>query len=232
MNNTSVLSWQNETTLSPHPLERSIGPDSLLIDANFVQFDNFVPVLNAISAENDKISFEIQFDRVLKVVEVDKSDLTGVPYVVTIREGTRYLGKLVLGADALNLYDDLASRRLITATKFLKYLVKSIPAGCGVYKVENLHGAVELTSDSYVNYDILGQDVTFSAVALPEISTEPYLKTLNLISPVQNNVYMKDSPLVKISSNGGYVVGFSLVGTGIANLLSQENNTIPTNPNP
>lgn len=232
MNDLTVISWQSETSLSPYPLSKSIGFDNLLIDANFVQFDNFAPVLKSVYAANDIITFEILFDKLKKTISIARSSLTGIPYTVVIRDNTRYLGKLVLGPEASSLYDDLASRRFDLDVKFLSFLVKSIPSKVGVYSIDNLFGGVQFGNDANVFYQITGNNVTFNAVATPTQNPNLYLKTINGVGPSSNNFKIVESSIVKITGNGAGVVQFSLVGSSFANLLIDQNNTIPTNLNP
>lgn len=232
MNNLNVLSWQNESSLSPYPLAKSIGYDNLLIDANFVQFDAFSPVLKTLTVGSDKYIFEIVFDRVTKLVEVDKADLTGVPFDVTIYDGTRYLGKLVLGPEALAIYDLLGSRTLKTNTKFLQFLVKSIPSNCGVYSIDSFFGDLSFLHDDHIWYEGSGQNITFNAVALEGLTDEPYLKTLNLVPPANNNLNITESEIIKVTGAGIGLVTISVVGTSVSNLVVEQNNSIPTNPNP
>lgn len=229
MNTLNVLSWQNESTLSPYPLSKSIVIDNFIIDANFVQFDAFIPVLKSITANNDTFFIEIEFDQLTKIVEVSKNDLVGSPYTVVINEDGRYLGKLVLGPDANTLYEEIASRELKYNTKFLAFLVKSIPSACGVYKIGNFYGELNFSSVDYISYDVAGLKVTFSAVSLPNETNEIFLKTLNGVHPAQNGVYLQDSETIKIVGSGAGTIQISQVGTSVGNLVADQNNTIITN---
>jgi hypothetical protein len=107
MANIGVLSWNNETNLSPYPLVSSFGYDDLIIDANFIQLDGFIPVLKTIKTGNDLFEFVIQFDKLIKTITVNKSELLDSPYTILIKDNTRYLGKIVLGSNAVYLYDEL-----------------------------------------------------------------------------------------------------------------------------
>jgi len=231
MANLNVLSWNNESALSPYPLVNSFGYDDLLIDANFIQFDGFVPVLKSISAANNIIEFIIQFDNLIKTITVNKLDLLGVAYPITIKEGTRYLGKIVLGPNAVYLYDELANRTLTLNIKFLAFLVKSIPSNAGVYKLQSNFGELALTSDENIWYNVGGNDVEFNAVSFGALSSEPYLKSLNTVLPTANSVFIQDSETIKITP-GTNTFTVSLRGLSVGNVVAQQNNTLPTNPNP
>lgn len=227
----NVLSWNNESNLSPYPLVNSFGYDDLIVDANFVQFDNFIPILQTVSAANNLFEFIIKFDNLTKTIVVNKLDLLGSPYTIIIKEGTRYLGKLILGANAVNLYDTLANRTLTINTKFLSFLVKSIPSKAGVYKLQSNFGELAITSDNYIWYNLNGNNVEFNAVAFGQFSDDPYLKSVNSVLPTNNSVYIQDSDTVKITpSNNTFTV--SLRGLSVGNVVAQQNNTLPTNPSP
>jgi hypothetical protein len=227
----NILTWNSETSVSPYPLEKSIGVDNLIIDANFVQFDDFVPILKNVSVSNDTFLITIQFDQVLKTISIEKSLLTGAAYTVVIRDGVRYLGKLVLGPEAANIYQDLVNKTLVQNVRFLSIVVRSIPSNAGVYSIAKLFGDLEFVATDNVSYAVDGQDVTIDAISIPaEISS--YLKTINSIGPVNNNIALKDSETVKISIGSSSTVVFSLVGNSASNLIVEQNNTIPTNQNP
>ena len=228
----NTLTWQNETSLTPYPLSKSIGHDTLIIDANFIQFDNFVPSLTKVEFGNESISLTIVFDRYTKVIEVLRSNFTGIPYAHTVKFADRYVGKIVFGADALALSSSLNNHELDVDVKFLAFLVKSIPSNAGVFKLDGMHGALHFTSDENISYLVTGQKVRFDAVSIPTLTDQPYLKTLNSIAPTSNNVFLRDSELIKVSSNGAATVLISLIGTGISDFIMEQNSTIPTNPNP
>lgn len=227
-----ILSWNNESEGTPYPLERTLGVDSLIVDANFVQFDAFQPILLSTTVADDQFTFRIQFDRTIKTINISKFLLTGVTYTSTIYDGARYLGTLVLGADAVALYDELVNKTFNTNIKFLANTVKSIPSNAGVYSLNGFTGIVVLETDDFSWYETAGNEITINAVYVPSPTDENFLKTLNLVTPVDNNVHIKDSETVKISMLGPSAIQISLVGTSAANLIMEQNNTIPTNPNP
>ena len=46
MANYNPLNWQNENGLSSYPFDRDLEVQDFIVDARFVQFDNYVPVYN------------------------------------------------------------------------------------------------------------------------------------------------------------------------------------------
>jgi hypothetical protein len=231
MANLNVLSWNNESGLSPYPLVKSFGYDDLIIDANFIQFDNYVPILQTIIASDDIFQFTIKFDNLIKTIIVNKLDLLGTPHTVLIKESTRYLGKIVLGTNAANLYDELANRTLTLNIAFLSFLVKSIPSTAGVYKLQSNFGELAITSDDYIWYNQTNNNVEFNAVAYDQHTNDTYLKSVNSVLPIDNSLYIQDSETIKITP-GNSTFTVSLRGLSIGNIAAQQNNTLPTNPNP
>jgi len=129
----NTISWQNETSLTQYPLSRSLGYDSLLIDANFVQFDNFVPVLKKIVFGNVNLTITITFDHYTKEISVPISNFSGLPYTYKLKFDDRYVGKLVFGADANVICENLNNHELNVEIPFLVFLVKSIPSKSGLF---------------------------------------------------------------------------------------------------
>lgn len=228
----NVLSWQNETTLSPYPFLASFGHDNFIIDANFVQFDNFIPILSKIEFYDMYVNLEIIFDKFTKVITVAKSNFNGLPYTKTITVDGRYLGKLIFGPDAHIISDELANLIITVGIPFLSFIVKSIPSDSGVYTIENVYGALIFSSNDDIVFTVDGQNVTFDAVAIPNSSEEVYLKTINGVVPTNNNIIINDSLIIKVSSSGTSVIQFSLVGTGVDNLVVEQNSNIPVNHDP
>ena len=58
----NALNWQNENSLSNFPLSSYIEFRDFLVDARFVQFDNFTPVLNTITVDETSVTLTITFD--------------------------------------------------------------------------------------------------------------------------------------------------------------------------
>ena len=56
------LSWQNENALSSYPFSEDIDVQDFIVDAKFVQFDNFLPILNYVLVERDRLNLTMTFD--------------------------------------------------------------------------------------------------------------------------------------------------------------------------
>lgn len=215
-----VLSWTNETGLTPYPLSRTFGYDSFLIDANFIQFDDFVPTLQSVKVIDDEVVITILFDSGSIAITLAKTFFSTSGVVHKVYDNGRYLGKLVFGADAARLVEtEIANLDTKTINiPFLNHLVRSIPSKAGVFSIDDVYGDMEFDSDAYVWYDLDGNDVTFNAVSGFDYQDDLYLKTLNLVSPVANSVYIKDSQVIKVRSVGNSTIEISLVGTDLDSL--------------
>ena len=227
MANIGILGWRNETGLTPYPFVKSFGMDDVILDANFLQFDGFIPVLKTILVSTEKLIFNILFDSGLKSVEVSTFN---VPH--KIYDNTRYLGVLVFGLGAANLAAQYSDQLITVDVPFLAHTIKSIPGSAGVYSIAGKYGTVVVDHDLNIWYDQSGQNITFNSVALPATSNTVVLKTLNTTHPILNSVYIQETELIKITAISQTEVQFSLVGTSVSNLVDSNNSTIPTNPNP
>lgn len=213
-----VLAWDNENTLSPYPLTKSFGYDSLLIDANFVQFDSFIPVLKSIQLTDDSITLIINFDFVTKKLVYTISELVTPGATKTIKHNDRYLGTLVFGTGIGKFINSNGNQTLLTVNiPFLAHTVRSIPSKAGVFTLDDKYGNLTFLSDNYISYDVTDNDVTFNAVAYPALSNEPYLKTLNSVGPTNNSVFIKNTDIIKVAGDSSTVT-VSLVGTRLESL--------------
>lgn len=212
-----VLPWTNENSLTPYPLTRSFGYDTLLVDANFIQFDGFVPILKSISRDDDSLVFTIQFDLEQVDLTVDIPEmLPGV--TVPISSSGRFLGSLTVGTGTSRFVDNALGTQSVIELNipFISSLVKSIPSTAGVYSIESKYGDLTFEHDSKIWYDVDGQDVTFNAVSGLDYDGELYLKTLNSVSPIDHGVRMEDNQVIKIRSTAPSVIEISLVGTELS----------------
>lgn len=208
-----TINWLNETSLTPYPLTKSFGYDGFFVDANFVQFDNFIPILNYIRFFQKQVEVSITFDRLTKIIYLDEDYYETINSSIRITESGRYLGLLKFGSGLKKFVTESGEQRQLNVnTKFLSHLVKSIPSKSGIYTIDNEYGDLSFLSDNYISYDVADTTVTFNAVYYPPIENELYLKTLNLVGPENNNVFIKNTDIIKVYGEASTVV-LSLVGT-------------------
>jgi hypothetical protein len=232
MANYNSLEWQNENSLSGFPLVSEISPTSLLVDARFVQFDNFTPVLNYVFADSDKITFAITFDygqhTTISYLKTEYQRGEAFRYLRIYQPATnRYLGTLTLGEAALDLMTSLTGSKLVYDISFDPCTVRSIPKKDGVYTFDGNYGDVVLsrpatdTAFFYNTTQLPGLNtITINAVGGHEIPTIEYegatyptlegLRKLNLVSPVANNVNIVPNDVVKVTPYNAYSLTISL----------------------
>lgn len=213
MANYNTLNWQNENELSSYPLSEDIEPNSLIVDARFVQFDNFIPILNSITIQSDSITLEILFDH--------GTNTSGVFYKASYTAGeayrqlriytpdkSRYLGVITFGQGAETLWSSYVGRKLQPVTQFLPSTVYSIPSQDAVYTFDGNYGDVQLSrtpQDSAIFYNTsLGlNSIVLNAVgghAVPEGQLPVGLKQINYVKPLNNNITLASNEILKINS--------------------------------
>lgn len=223
------LSWQNENGLSGYPFNESLGTPDLIVDAKFVQFDNFVPVLNSVTVDSAKLILNITFDKLELPVEFNKSKyLLGDAYrCVRIYEPTtnRYLGTVVFGSGAEQLWEQAIGQVFKYNTPFSVYVVRSIPSKDAVYLFDSMYGDITLSkenSDKSIFYNVSEElnTITFNAVfghSAPEPNTDSsaaILKKINLVPPTNNNINLASNDVIKINPvNSAYLEISLLAGT-------------------
>lgn len=209
---TGILNWSNEASLTPYPLIKSFGLDDLLLDANFIQFDNFIPIFKKITSDVLGVTITIQFDLSLEEIFIPVADVLETGTIKKVYSNNRYLGRLVFGK-SLSLFTTDIKKTITTNIPFLSHLVKSIPSRSGVYSIDSLYGDLVFLSDNNIYYEVAGAVITFNAAHVDTLSNTPYLKTINSVGPTANSVFIIDSDIIKVSVTGLSTIRVSLVGT-------------------
>jgi hypothetical protein len=223
----SPLSWQNESALSSYPFEEDFEVNDFIVDASFIQFDGFVPVMSSVFVDKDDISLDITFDTGVKItVKLYRYNYNlGASYrkIKIYNPGTeRYFGVLTFGAGAETLWSTYVGRKISKTSKFLSSTVRSIPFNDAVYLFDGMFGdlALSRTLDDktifYNNYkDSISNkcSVVFNAVYghAPLYADPGVLRKINLVSPVSNNVNLADNDVIKITPVENTYVRMDLV---------------------
>lgn len=217
-----ILGWLNENGLSYYPMSKDLIVSDLIIDANFVQFDGFIPILETIEVKPNKIILHIQIDTGLVLVEILDSYTKGTG--VKIYQDTRYIGIVVVGTGYDTLKRLAINKVLTVNVPFLDIVVRSIPLAAGVFSIEGLTGALTFTKDDTIHFAKTGNTIEWSAVALatPPSSVVP-LKSINLIAPEANNINIYDSDLIKITPGIGTVT-FNLANSDLSSSINPSKN--------
>lgn len=221
--NVNVPSWLTETSLTPYPLTKSFGYDALFTDAEFIQFDNFVPTLKSIVIQDSTITFTITFDLYTRSFSSPVDDISTIGSTLRLAVSDRYLGKLVFGSGLALLVASIGNDKTLTTNiKFLPHVVKSIPSNCGIFAINDQYGDLTFDHDTHISYET-GVDpdlheITFNAIAYAISPNTPYLKTLNSVGPTNNSVFIKSTDLLKVSGQAS-TVEISLVGSILSNSI-------------
>lgn len=213
MANYNPLSWQNEHALSNYPFTEAQEFQNLIVDASFVQFDNYLPTLNHISVAADRIHLSITFDYGTdSTTTYMKSTYTVGKQYNNLRlytqDNSRYLGVLVFGEALSSLWQTAVGRKIYFKGSFVAESVRSIPSNDAVYSFDGNYGDLTLgrtSSDSSIFYNVSPElnSITFNAVrghAISETSVKEGLRKINLVPPLNNNINLLSNDIIKIKS--------------------------------
>lgn len=196
----TTTNWRTANSLTAFPLSKSFGVENFIIDANFVQFDAFVPVLQTVVVAEHSITLTILFDTGTQTATIQ--DTVAVGDEVKFYDGTRYLGRLLIGQGASTMWIKFTEQTLTLNIPFLSATVRAIPSASGVFSIGGAFGPVRFVSDDVISFDLSGNDVTCHAAALNAPVGEPVLKTINGVEPVANNITFIDTDIIKFGPDG------------------------------
>lgn len=236
----NTLGWQNENALSSYPFALDIEPRDLIVDAKFVQFDGFIPILNSVTVEDDRLNLKLTFDYGETTAALYKEAyFLGEEYRsvrLYNKTKTRYVGALTFGSGASTLWDAYAGRYLEFNSTFLANTVRSIPSKDAVYLLDGSYGDLKLArtvDDTTIFYNVSKKSVTnpgglntvtLNAVtghAVPEGASRPNgLKQINLVKPIKNNINLASNDVIKISPVYGVGISMDLVSGSISSSFS------------
>ena len=215
-----ILDWLNECGLDSYPLVESIGVDNFILDANFIQFDSFKPLLSSVVVTSSAIVLNITFDTETKVITVNRSGFTEGQISKIYATSGRYLGKLIFGGGAQTLWDNFLNQTLNTNVNFSPVVVKTIPSSAGVFSLNGLTGALTLGHDANIFYGVSGQNVIVNAVGLASSTGLYALKTINGVAPTNNNVFITDSNVIKLIASTASSITVDLATPDLYNTAS------------
>lgn len=216
-----TLNWQNENALSSYPFDEDIFSTDFIVDAKFIQFDGFIPILNSVIVDADKIILSVTFDYgTNEIITYLKSDFLNSVLKKHLRiytpDNSRYLGVLVFGEGLAVLWNTAVGRKYVVNRSFSVAAIINIPKNAGVYTLDGLYGAVNLSRTAedktiFYNTSNTNNTITFNAVANHEVvDTSSVLKKINLVSPVDNNINLASNDVIKIYSEDNVNLKISL----------------------
>jgi len=206
----NILEWQNENRLNSFPFESDIVVPDFIVDAKFVQFNNFAPILNYIQIDTNSIRVNITHDDgIIEALYIKASNARSIRLYTG--DSYRYLGVLTLGPGAEALLQTHVGQKLTYETRFASETVISIPSSAGVFTFDRNFGEVSLTrgsADTTIFYNINTElnSITLNAVAGHEATGAARgLRQLNLVKPKDNNINLVSNDVIKFTSSGGFV---------------------------
>ena len=218
MANVAILEWQNENGLMGYPLTARLVVDAFIVDASFIQFDGFVPILKTVSVGDTTIDLEIQIDTGVitasyTAMKHESGDSNRFIRLYANDSNTRYVGCLSFGPDAAVLWSDYAGRKFTPDLPFLSTVVQSIPSKSGVYTLESLYGNVLFhdVASVFFNKNTSLESLTFNAIANNKITPTTALKHINKVPPKDNNIYLTSNDVIKLESVNNTSLKVSLV---------------------
>lgn len=222
MSSYNPLSWQNENSLSSYPFGADLDVQDFIVDAKFVQFDNYTPVLNYVTVDTDRIIINAMFDEgetniVFFKSMYDKGEAYRSVRIYNSAED-RYFGVIIFGPGTQTLWSDFIGRRLQYNTPFAVETVKSVPSKDAVYTFDGYYGDVLLNrtqDDTAIFYNISEEAnaVTFNAVGGHSVVgiVPEGLRKINLVGPKNNNITLSANDVIKMTSLNGRSLSVDLV---------------------
>jgi hypothetical protein len=227
MANYNSLNWQNENTLSGYPFDSELDIQGFIVDARFIQFDNFIPALKSAYIDTDRITLAVSFDygEATNLVFLKSKYSLGEPYRhirIYQPSNNRYLGDIVFGEGVEKLWQEYIGQRLSYNALFSAETVRSIPSKDAVYLFDSSYGDITLgrtALDRSVFYNVSEElnSITFNAVAGHSVTeavnsgTSHGLKQINLVKPLNNNINLASNDIVKITTVNASSLQISLV---------------------
>lgn len=222
---TGALEWLNEHALTDYPLTGYAGVYDFLLDANFVQFDGFVPILVQGEVKQDSLVLDIQFDRSLvQLTLLQNSVLPESSVRVYEADTSRYLGCLVFGSGIYSLFQNSIGTVFSWNLPFCASTVIPVNSRNGVYSIDKVSGDLNISTGIDKNHrtiffgvDVPNKTVIWNAVGLDEIKdVNVALKTLNGVRPINNTVIVGGSELIKVTPGSGSLsFGVAAAGTNV-----------------
>lgn len=220
MKGIGVTQWQDDE--SDYPLRGAGSLAGIFCDANFVTFNNFIPVLTNVSLIDSNLSLAIQFD---DAVQTFTTPITNAIQgnVLRLRTSSRSYGCVVFGRLIADVVTGLLGTNITTNISFESITVRTINKSNGLYSLNGLSGNVNIVLDTNMQYN----GSAFSAVSMPDniatintSTTNLYVNTaefglveINPITGVFQLLTTLDKPYTAICNDGIKFVG-AYVGTG------------------
>ena len=222
-----VLNWNNETGLQTYPLTSTLVsddgrqfPNNFIVDANFIQFDNFIPQLTKLTVTDSSIAITLLTDTGSVTSRYYKASYISGILAVPFYSNSRYLGKLIFDTGILDVFANFIAEQVNTKNAFLATTVRSIPTTAGVFSIDNLCGELEFSSTNSLFFLNTGNNnVNMNAVYIPATTGENYLQSINLVTPRENNLLLLGSSTVNVNPVGVNSLIVNLISSATPNIM-------------
>lgn len=224
---TNIIPWHNENELTEYPLVKSYGYNGFLVDAQFIQFDNFRPTLKSVKVSNSDVEIVVTLQTSDLLLTIPISSFQDSPFTQQLTYDGYNIGFLSFGLEA---YKMLTTEMVNLVTKTLNIpfepsTIISIPSNSGVFSVNTRYGDLSFAETTEVHFQQSGQEVVTDIYTLPTENTTPYLLTLNSITPNNNRVDIVLPEIIRTTVQGPATLQFNLIGNSSSTAL---NNIIVT----
>lgn len=218
-----ILERPNENAFGNFPFSSPVTFKDVIVDALFIQFDGFAPVLNTLQIQETKIRLSITLDTGTHTFDFLKTTYDSGVEALRMYIENRYVGTIQFGPGLANLFATAENTILDFNATFLKSIVRPIPSTVGVFTLEGCYGNVilskeeEIAADASMFYNAPTGGITFNAVTnhfVPS-STLPILKKINLETPVNNNIFISGNDVVKFEPTDDGDLEISIVTTNL-----------------
>lgn len=203
-----ILEWTNEHSTTSYPLAKPMSLMDFIVDASFVQFDGFIPILKTVTVKRTQVIITLQTDAGEVKVTVAKPNTSTLPgSSVVVESAGRYLGQLTFGQGLVNIFVQYLDAVLKLNIPFVSSVVRGVSSKSGVFSLAGYSGDVDVVTGPTPQERVLffgqeDQQVTWNAGWLGTYLDRVPLKSLNKVLPIGNSVFIEDSDLIKITPTG------------------------------
>jgi hypothetical protein len=213
--NIGTLSWQNDNGLNNYPLmSDSIKIPNVIVDANFLTLDGFIPVLKTMKMSPN--TFIITLSVFSGVITVE-TEYPLANNTLNVSDGVIKHGVIVFGDGLQQLRNKYKFSLINVNTAFSPMVVTSLNSKLGVFSIDNMFGDVHITADvkNHVQFTEQAGEVHFDAISFPDCNGLTPLLSLN--GTHANSVNIKTSDVLNVSAEPGKVTISLAAGALIKN---------------
>ena len=197
MQGIGITEWRDHGRSSCYPLAVDIDPNDLFVDASFVQFDNFIPQLSTVVIDSTGVTFTFLFDDGTFTTTVASSNCIS-EYIIQLRNSTtnRNYGSVVCGYGIVTLFNTSQGTTLTLDANFVPSVIRSIPSTAGLYLLQGVSGAIDITTDDNQRFAITGNSVTWNTIGRPSKVKQHTLDSTKLYAVTSESSVVEIDPIL------------------------------------